>query len=57
MKKAYTSPKIALDLVTDVITTSIEVETEKIPFNISGTAPSSIGYNTYVNPDNFELDN
>ena len=57
MKKAYTSPKIVLDLVTDVITTSIEVETEKIPFNKSGTAPSSIGYNTYVNPDNFELDN
>ena len=57
MKKTYDSPKLELDLVMDVIKTSAEVETEKIPFNISGTAPSSIGYNTYVNPDNFELDN
>ena len=57
MKKSYTSPKLALDLVSDVITTSIEVETEKIPFYKSGAAQSSVGYNSYVDPDNFELDN
>ena len=57
MKKNYVSPKLTLDLVTDVITTSIEVETEKIPFYKSGAAQSSVGYNSYVDPDNFELDN
>lgn len=57
MKKTYVSPKLALDLVTDVITTSIEVETEKIPFYNSGANASAVGYNSYVDPDNFELGN
>ena len=57
MKKTYLSPRIELELVSDVITTSIEVETEKIPFYKSGAAQSSVGYNSYVDPDNFELDN
>ena len=54
MKKNYDSPKLELDRIVEVIKTSAEVETEKIPFYKSGA--SSVGYNSYVDPDNFELD-
>ena len=39
MKKAYTSPKAKIEYTADIVSTSAEVETGKIPFPGFGEAP------------------
>ena len=39
MKKAYTSPKAKIEYTADIVSTSAEVETGRIPFPGFGEAP------------------
>lgn len=55
MKKNYTSPTLALTCITDVIATSNQVETGRVPFPKSA-AQGSTDFNSYVNEGSFELD-
>ena len=43
MKKNYSTPTVEIDLVNDVITTSGEVETERMPLGIS-TNPTGASF-------------
>lgn len=39
MKKAYTSPKAKIEYAADIVSTSAEVETGRIPFPCLGGTP------------------
>ena len=56
MKKIYVSPSLELDTALDVIRTSAEVETGRVPFKNGGATESSVAFDAYVNEGSFELD-